>query len=131
MNCISTTYVYSDHVITLIILCDIVSGAISDLMVIPAERSAQLTASPPNITNGIITSYNVSYRVNGSSNVKVENFTTNNQFLSDTVQPLLPFTTYVFSVSACTVAGCGPSTSETSMTLEDGELMLCNVHSVI
>ena len=95
-------------------------------MVTPAARSALLMASPPSISNGIIILYLVSYNVNGSTNVMTTNFTTDNQHLNDTVEPLLPFTDYVFTVRACTTAGCGPvSDNVTAMTLEDGKMVFC------
>ena len=95
-------------------------------MVTTAERSALLEASPPPVSNGIIINYIVSYNVNGSTNTVTINFTTVNQQLNSTVGSLLPFTNYVFTVTACTIAGCGPpSESVTVMTLEDCKLTLC------
>ena len=110
-----------------ILLCHIVSEAVEDLSVSPNKRSASLTASPPPVTNGIIISYDVSYNVNGSTNITTLNITAEaNQHLSGTIESLLPFTYYVFSVRACTEVGCGPSSeNELVMTLEDGALTLC------
>ena len=112
------------YVFTCIISCTTVSEAVIDLTVIPNKRSASLEATPPPVTNGIIISYNVSYNVNGSMDIMVMEFNaTMSQDLRATVEPLLPFTTYVFSVAACTSVGCGPfSVPEIITTLEDGEL---------
>ena len=93
---------------------------------IAAERSALLEASPPPVSNGIIISYVVLYNVNGSANMMTMSFNAVNQNLSSTVGSLLPFTNYIFTVRACTIAGCGPSSdSVTAMTLEDGKFALC------
>ena len=95
-------------------------------MVTTAERSALLVASPPPVSNGIIILYIVSYNVNGSTNILTVNFTAVNQQLNSTVGSLLPFTNYVFTVRACTTAGCGPASDNvTAMTLEDGKMALC------
>jgi len=92
-------------------------------MVTTAERSALLMASPPPVRNGIIISYIISYHVDGSTGVVTINSTTNNMFLNHAVMPLMPFTNYVFTVRACTIAGCGPASENvTALTLEDGEL---------
>lgn len=104
------------------ILCDTVSEAITDLDITPAARSALLDADPPPVTNGIIIEYMVSYNINGSTNVLLMNFTTNDERLRGTVGQLVPFTSYVFTVRACTSVGCGPSSENfTTMTLEDGK----------
>ena len=97
------------------------------MSVSPNERSASLTASPPPVTNGVIISYSVSYNVNGSTDIVIIFITAEpNQYLSGTIESLLPFTYYVFSVRACTNVGCGPSSdNEIVMTLEDGMLTLC------
>ena len=116
------TYLCCVHTFICIIPCTTVSEAVTDLMVNTTERSATLTATPPPVTNGIIVSYMVSYNVDGSTAIETINFNTTNQDLMGTVEPLLPFTTYVFSVSACTSVGCGPSANVTATTLEDGEL---------
>ena len=90
-----------------------------------AARSAMLMASQPPVTNGTIVSYTVSYHVNGSTDIRTMNFTAINQFLDGTVTSLLPFTTYVFSVRACTSVACSQSSNNvTEMTLEDGEFTL-------
>ena len=94
---------------------------------ITTARTALLTANLPNITSGVITYYEVSYRVTGSSDVMMLNFntTTNDMPLNGTVTGLIPFTNYTFSVRACAAAGCGdPSDEVTQSTLEDG--MLCH-----
>ena len=104
-------------------LYDTVSEAVIDLTVTTAERSALLVASPPSVSNGIIILYIVSYNVNGSTNIMTRNFTTINQHLNDSVESLLPFTNYVFTVRACTTAGCGPASDNvTAITLEDGKI---------
>ena len=109
----------------MIIFCNSVSGAVTDLRVTTAEQSAVLMASVPTVTNGIIRYYEASYGVVGSDNDTV-NITTDDQSLNGTIEMLLPFTNYTFSVRACTIAGCGPiSNVVTEMTLEDGELTLC------
>lgn len=112
------------YILICIIPCITVSEAVTDLTVTPNKRSALLEATPPPVTNGIIVSYNVSYNVNGSMDIRMMVFTaTVNQELRGTVEPLLPFTIYVFKVSACTSVGCGPfSVNVTETTLEDGEL---------
>lgn len=95
-------------------------------MVTTAEQSALLVASPPPVSNGIIVTYIVLYNVNGSTNIMRITFNAVNQQLNSTVGSLLPFTNYVFTVIACTFAGCGPSSdSVTAMTLEDCKLALC------
>ena len=102
-----------------------VSEAVTDLRVTTAARSATLMASQPPVTNGIIVSYIVSYHANGSTDIRTMNFTAINQFLNGTVTSLLPFTTYVFSVRACTSVACSQSSNNvTEMTLEDGEFTL-------
>ena len=95
-------------------------------MVTPAERSVLLTANPPPVSNGIIVTYIVSYNVNGFTNIMTMNFTADNQQrLNGTLGSLLPFTTYVFSVRACTTVGCSNSSDNvTEMTLEDGKMLL-------
>ena len=110
------------HTFICIIACTTVSEAVTDLMVITTERSAILTATRPPVTNGIIVSYMVSHKVNGTTVTKTINFTSTNQNLMGIVGSLLPFTTYFFSVRACTSVGCGPSANATATTLEDGEL---------
>ena len=114
------TYLCCVHTFACIVPCTTVSEAVTDLMVNTTERSATLTATPPPVTNGIIVSYMVSYNVSGSTVIETINAT--NQDLMGTVESLLPFTTYVFSVRACTSVGCGPSANATATTLEDGEL---------
>jgi len=104
---------------------------VTDFSVITTARSAQVSASPPNVTDGLVTSYMVSYGIVGSS-VMTVNFSTEFTLLSVTIQPLLPFTNYVFVVRACTIIGCSPvSDSITVMTLEDGKYHLiylfCNI----
>ena len=93
---------------------------------ITTARTALLTANLPNITSGVITYYEVSYQITGSSNEVTLNInTTDSMPLNGTVTGLIPFTNYTFSVSACTTAGCGdPSDEVTQSTLEDG--MLCH-----
>jgi len=90
--------------------------------------TALLTANLPNTTSGVITYYEVSYQVTGSSNMVTIlniNTTMDNMPLNGTVSGLLPFTNYTFSVRACTTAGCGdPSEEVTQATLEGGKLCI-------
>jgi len=103
----------------------LVSEAVNNFVVITTARTALLTANLPNTTSGVITSYEVSYRVTGSSNMVmmlIINTTFDNMPLNGTVAGLMPFTNYTFSVSACAAVGCGdPSEEVTQMTLEDGK----------
>ena len=107
-----------------IIPCATVLEAVIDLMVTPSERSALLEASPPPVSNGIIISYNVSYNEIGMDIMMMSFTATMNQHLRATIEPLSPFTTYIFSVAACNSVGCGPFSMPpvTTATLEDGEL---------
>jgi len=106
-------------------------------MVTPAARSVVLTADPPPVSNGIIIIYIVSYNVDGSTNITAMNFTADNQQrLNGTLEMLLPFTNYVFSVRACTTVGCSNSSENiTEMTLEDGKMALYvvgnNMHKIL
>ena len=94
-------------------------------MVTTTERSAFVRASPPNVTDGLVISYIMSYQAVGMSNVVMMNFTADDTLLNVTIQPLLPFTNYVFSVRACTIIGCSPvSANVMVMTLEDGNVTI-------
>jgi len=91
-------------------------------MVNTTRDTAFFTASPPNITNGVVTSYSVSYQVVGSGDVMMVNFSSSDTLLNDEVQSLLPFTNYMFSVRACCDVRCTPDSDNiTQMTLEDGK----------
>jgi len=99
---------------------NIVPEAVADFMVETTERSALLLANPPDVTNGIVIYYLISYQLVGSVNVITMNFTTTDMSLNTTLTSLLPFTNYTFSVRPCTIAGCGPASINTRSTLEDG-----------
>jgi len=102
----------------------LVPEAVTDFMVVTTERSTLLLANPPDVTNGIVIYYLISYQLVGSLNVMMMNFTTTDMSLNTTITSLLPFTNYTFSVRPCTIAGCGPASNRaTTSTLEDG---LCN-----
>ena len=91
-------------------------------MVETTERSALLEASPPDVTNGIVIYYLISYQLVGSVNVMMMNLTTTDMSLNSTLTSLLPFTNYTFSVRPCTIAGCGPASNNlTAPTLQDGK----------
>ena len=96
--------------------------AVIDFTVETTERSALLLANPPDVTNGIVIYFQVSYDIVGSGNDMEMNFSvTNNMQLNDQIRNLLPFTQYTFSVKACTITGCGPpSVNIMRSTLEDG-----------
>ena len=84
------------------------SGPVSNLIVNVTLTSVNLLWSPPEQHNGILTRYEVTYRLNGSNEV----ITSNSQFLSTTftIQSLTPNTGVSdISVSAYTSAGRGPS----------------------
>ena len=96
---------------------------VTDFMVSATERSALVGASPPNVTDGLVISYSVSYHIVGSGDVTMLNYSTDDTLLNVTIQPLLPFTNHVFSVRACTIIGCSPASNNLMvMTLEDGKL---------
>ena len=83
-------------------------GPVSNLIINVTLTSVNLFWSPPEQPNGILTRYEVTYRLNGSN----EAITSNSQFLSTTftVQSLTPNTGVSdISVSAYTSAGRGPS----------------------
>ena len=112
------SFVYSTlHVLHSIL---VVPEAVTDFMVETTERSALLLASPPDVTNGIVIYYLISYQLVGSVNVTMMNFTTTDMSLNTTLMSLLPFTNYTFSVRPCTIAGCGPASNNITSTLEDG-----------
>lgn len=96
---------------------------VTQFQVTTTRNSALITATPPNITNGIVIGYIVSYQVVGSSDLMMMNFTTNTTLLNDEIQLLLPFTNYSFSVRACCDVRCTPQSENiTTMTLEDGKV---------
>ena len=95
---------------------------ITQFMVATTRNSALVTATPLNITNGVVIGYTVSYQVVGSGDVMMVNFTTNDTLLNDEVRSLVPFTNYMFSVRACCDVRCTPDSDDiTQMTLEDGK----------
>ena len=101
-----------------------VPGAVNDLTVITAERSAVLLASPPDERSGIVIYYEVLYGIVGSANLTL-NISTDDEYLNGTIGSLLPFSNYEFLVRSCTITECGPiSNVVMEMTLEDGELHL-------
>ena len=81
----------------------IVPGPVADLSARARIRSVDLTWSVPQEPNGVIISYEVTYRVTGSNLV-----TTNTTELSFSISPLSPLTTVSdISVSAYTSIGRG------------------------
>jgi len=77
------------------------------------SRYLTLSWDPPSIANGIIIHY-----------IIMENSTEINRIPANIttlqVADLLPFTTYQYTITACTVIGCTESPSETVATLEAG-----------
>ena len=83
-------------------------GPVSNLTINVTLTSVNLFWSPPEQHNGILTRYEVTYRLNSSNEV----ITSNSQFLSTTftIQSLTPNTGVSdISVSAYTSVGRGPS----------------------
>jgi len=92
-------------------------------MITTTERSVLVRASPPNVTDGLVISYSLSYQIVELNELIFMNYSTDDTLLDVTIQPLQPFTNYVFSVQACTIIGCSPVSSNVMvMTLEDGKL---------
>ena len=93
----------------------IAPGAVFNLMVEPILFTVVLTWSVPQEPNGVIISYQVTYRVDGSDTVTVN--VTSTTF---TIRELVPGTNVTqISVSAYTSVGQGPSTQhEDVMTLD-------------
>ena len=78
-------------------------GPVANLSAQARVKSVDLTWSSPQEPNGIIISYEVTYRVTGSNLV-----TTNTTELSFSISPLSPLTTvFNISVSAYTSIGRG------------------------
>ena len=76
----------------------------------------------PSPTNGRITTYSVSCRENGTTDVYT---VTTSESTSVQIQGLTPFTTYECFVTANTSAGeGGRSNTDTAITAEDGEITL-------
>jgi len=70
----------------------------------------------------------VSYQIVGSGDVKTTYFPTEDTFLNNEIQSLMPLTNYAFSVRACCDVQCTPdSDTVTQMTLQDGMLSLISV----
>ena len=87
-------------------------GPVANLSALPRVRSVDLTWSEPEEPNGVIISYEVTYRVNGSNLV-----TTNTTELSFSISPLSPLTTvFNISVSAYTSIGRGEAVVTDSVT---------------
>ena len=94
-----------------------VPGPVSDLTALPKFTSIDLTWSAPQEPNGVIISYEVTYRVTGSNLV-----TTNTTDLSTTfsISSLTPQTTVSYiSVSAYTSAGRGEASIPDQRTLSE------------
>ena len=88
-------------------------GPVSNLMGRPTLTTVMLTWSPPLQRNGIISSYTVTYRVNGSD--PVTRNTDDPHTTTFTISSLFPQTTISnISIRASTGAGPGPE-----ITLED------------
>ena len=84
---------------------DAVPGAVSNLMGARSSTSVVLTWSAPQEPNGVIISYEVTYRVNGTL------FTANTTNLTFTITSLTPGSSVTdISVSAYTSMGRGKST---------------------
>ena len=88
-----------------------------DQIVVLERGSRYITISwdPPAAANGILVNYTV---LLGDEVIS----STPPNVLQFMVLPLLPFSTYTFSVMACTSVGCVESQEIESTTLEDGEL---------
>ena len=80
------------------------------------SRSLTLSWEPPSISNGILTHYII---VQNSS--ELDQIFPNTTILE--ITNLLPFTTYQFTVMACTSVGCTESTAEFITTLEAGKYL--------
>ena len=93
----------------------LVPGTVSKIMVNTLFHSVVMTWSAPQEPNGVIISYQVNYRVDGSDIVTVS--VTSTTF---TIRELVPGTNVTqISVSAYTSVGQGPSTQhEDVMTLD-------------
>ena len=79
------------------------------------DTTMSLSWTPPQMSNGIITHYQVQYRRSDSSSSSSNTFTslsTTNVILTYTVTGLTSDTEYVFRVRAFTVVGHGPSSNE-------------------
>ena len=81
----------------------IVPGPVADLNSRARVRSVDLTWSVPEEPNGVIISYEITYRVTGSNLV----VTTNTTELSFSISPLSPLTT-VFNISVSAYTSIGP-----------------------
>ena len=83
-----------------------------------ASRTAALSWSVPSQTNGVITNYTI-YSNDTLAVAVHSNITTTS------ISGLSPFTMYVFTVGACTIAGCVTSDyGRPIVTLEDGTYFL-------
>ena len=81
-------------------------GPVSNLIINVTLTSVNLFWSPPEQHNGILTHYEVTYRLNGSN--EVINVSSESLSTTFTIQPLTPETGVVdISVSAYTSAGQG------------------------
>lgn len=87
-----------------------------DRIVVLERGSRYITISwdRPAATNGIL----VNYTILQAGDVIAA---TPPSVLQYSVSPLLPFTTYSFSVMACTSVGCVESQERETITMEDGE----------
>ena len=82
-------------------------GPVSNLIINVTLTSVNLFWSPPEQHNGILTHYEVTYRLNGSSQITVVRISSWSTIF--TIQSLTPETRVVdISVSAYTSAGRGP-----------------------
>ena len=71
----------------------------------------------PEVTNGLITSYNVVYML-VAMGTRMENSTNATLLMLDTLEP---YANYTIAVQACTAAGCGPFSEEIiALTQEEG-----------
>ena len=78
------------------------------------SRSLALLWEPPSVSNGILIHYII---VRNSS--ELDRVFSNTTILQ--VTDLLPFTTYQFTVMACTSVGCTESSPEFATTMEAGK----------
>lgn len=81
------------------------------------SRSLTLSWEPPSISNGILIHYTI---VQNSS--ELERIFPNTTTI--VVRNLLPFTSYQFTVMACTSAGCTESLPEVVTTMEAGKYLV-------
>ena len=80
------------------------SGPVSNLLGMPTLTTVVLTWSPPQQHNGIIISYTVTYRINGSAPVTIN--TDNPDTTTFTIPSLFPKTTISDNYSRIIIGAC-------------------------